>query len=270
MPVLLKGTPMKMQMKTTSLRNLFCAALGIAAFAFTAPAMADQSTGGTEDKGGSVTGVIKFVGEKKPRAVLQMNTDPYCAKAHKEDVLSERWVFGKADGLANVVVQVVKGPGVDGKKFNAPNTPIIVDQVGCMYIPHVSVAMLGQKVQYKNSDATLHNVHVMPKINKEQNIGQPAKGMITDVELTKLEEAIFVKCDVHAWMTNYVHVVDHPYFAVTDGEGSFTIKGLPAGDYELKVWHEVRAFVVQDEATLKVSVKDGEATKAALEVGPKK
>lgn len=253
-------------MKMSTIRSLFCSA--VAALAFAIPAMADQSTGGTDDKGGSVTGVVKFAGEKKPRTPLQMNTDPYCAKAHKEPVLNERWIFGKDDGLANVVVQVVKGPGVDGKKFAAPATPIIVDQVGCMYVPRVSVAVAGQKVQFKNSDATLHNVHVMPKINKEVNVGQPAKGMITDVDLSKLEDAVFVKCDVHAWMQCYVHVVATPYFAVTNGDGQFTIKGLPAGEYELKVWHEVKAFVAKEEV-IKVTIKDGEAAKAEIVMGPK-
>ena len=253
-------------MKMTTIRSLFCSAF--AALAFAIPAMADQSTGGTDDKGGSVTGVVKFSGEKKPRAVLQMNTDPFCAKAHKDPVLNERWIFGKDDGLANVVVQVVKGPGVDGKKFTAPAKPLLIDQVGCMYTPRVSVAVVGQKVQFKNSDATLHNVHVMPKINKEVNIGQPAKGMITDVDLSKLEDAVFVKCDVHAWMQCYVHVIATPYFAVTNGDGQFTIKGLPAGEYELKVWHEVKAFVAKEEV-IKVTIKDGEAAKAEIVMGPK-
>ena len=257
-------------MKMNSIRNLFTSAF--AALAFAIPAMADQSTGGTDDKGGSITGVVKFEGAKKERAVLQMNTDPFCAKAHKDPVLSERWIFGKDDGLANVFVQVVKGPAVDGKKFAAPEKPLIVDQVNCMYTPRVSVALLGQKIQFKNSDATLHNVHVMPKTdvtgNKEINIGQPAKGMISDIEIPKLENGVFVKCDVHAWMQCYVHVVATPYFAVTNGDGQFTIKGLPAGDYELKVWHEVKAFVAKEEV-IKVTIKDGEATKSTIIVGPK-
>jgi plastocyanin len=255
-------------MTTTWFRSLTCSAVAAVALALTAPAMADQSTGGTDDKGGSISGVVKFEGEKKERKALEMTTDPYCVKQHKEPVLSERWIFGKDDGLANVLVQVVKGPGVDGKKFTAPAKAHVVDQVGCMYTPHVSAIVLGQKVEFKNSDATLHNVHVMPKINKEENIGQPAKNMVTAVNFTKLEDAIFTKCDVHAWMNCYVHVLPHPYFAVTDKDGKFTIKGLPAGEYELKVWHEVKAFQAK-EATIKATVKDGEAATANIVVSPK-
>jgi len=254
-------------MMTTWFRSLVYSAGTAAALTLAVPALADQSNGGTDDKGGSITGVVKFEGEKKERKALVMAADPYCAKAHPEEVLSERWIFGKDDGLANVLVQVVKGPGVDGKKFTAPTKSHVIDQVNCMYIPHISAVVLGQKVEFKNSDATLHNVHVMPKINKEENIGQPAKGMVTAVNLNKLEDAIFTKCDVHAWMNCYVHVLPHPYFAVTDKDGNFTIKGLPAGDYELKVWHEVKAFQAK-EPTIKLTVKDDGATKTSIVVAP--
>lgn len=257
-------------MTKTWLRSMFCSAAA-AAMLFTAPAFADLSVGGTDDKGGSITGVTKFVGEKKPRKALEMASDAYCLKAHKEPVLSERWVFGKDDGLANVLVYVVKGPGVDGKKFTAPSTPVLIDQVGCMYVPHVTACMAGQKVQLRNSDSTLHNLHGLPKTNdtgnKEFNVGQPAKGMV-HTESFKPELGLFVKCDVHAWMSSYVNVMTNPYFAVTDKDGNFTIKGLPAGDYELKVWHEVKAFQPTEEV-IKVTVKDEGATKAEIVISPK-
>ncbi len=258
-------------MKLRILPNLFASAL--AALAFAAPALADQSTGGTDDKGGSITGVVKFEGEKKDRKKLnpEMVTDPYCVKAHTEDVFSERWVFGKDDGLANTLVYVSKGPAIDGKKFNAPAKPHLIDQVGCMYVPHISAVMTGQTVILRNSDATLHNLHGLPKTdetgNKEFNQGQPSKGL-EHKETFKPEIGLFIKCDVHAWMSSFIHVLPHPFFAVSDKDGNFTIKGLPAGEYELTVVHEVKAFVAK-ESTLKVTVKDGEAAKYNITVAPK-
>jgi plastocyanin len=233
-------------------------------------AFADQSVGGTDDKGGSVSGVISFEGVKKARPVLVMAADPYCVKANPGPVLSERWVFGADDGLANVLIHVIKGPAIDGKKFTPPKAPHMVDQVNCMYIPHVSAAVAGQKVQFKNSDTTLHNVNILAKINPPENFGQPLKDMVSDTKLTKPEDAVFVRCDVHGWMNCYVHVLTHPYFAVTDRDGKFKIQGLAAGEYELKVWHEVKAFEPKRGSTLKVTIEDGKTATFNLTMMPKK
>lgn len=230
-------------------------------------AIADLSVGGVGDgKGGTVTGIVKFDGKKiAPKPVI-MATDPFCTRfyAGKKAPLSERWKWGADGTLQNVFVTVVSGLG--GKKFEAPKTPHLIDQVGCMYHPHVSGAMIGQKINIKNSDNTLHNVHGLPRINKEFNVGQPVAGMVHDAsakDITKAEEGIFIKCDVHSWMSTYLHVVEHPYFAVTQDAGTFKIQGLPAGTYELKFWHEFRRFA-PDNATVKVTVKNGEEAKVTV------
>lgn len=241
------------------------AALGTSAMA--------QQVGGTDDKGGSVVITAKYGGDKKPaRKALDVSSDPYCVNFYKGKdgggPLNEKWVWSKDEtSIANVFVSVSKG--LEGKKFAAPDKPAVIDQVGCMYSPHVLGVVVGQKLKITNSDSTLHNVHGLPKINTEWNIGQPVKGMANDFVLGKVEEGILVKCDVHAWMNSYVHVVAHPFFAVTGDDGTCTIKGLPAGEYELTVWHEFKTFV-PDNATIKVTVKEGEAAKATVTYAPKK
>jgi hypothetical protein len=97
---------------------------------------------------------------------------------------------------------------------------------------------VGQTLEIKNSDPTLHNVHALAKVNREFNEGQPVQGMISKKKFDKPEVMIKFKCDVHAWMNSYMAVLPHPYFAVSGADGSFTIQGLPPGTYTLEAWHE--------------------------------
>ena len=97
---------------------------------------------------------------------------------------------------------------------------------------------VGQPLVILNSDPTLHNIHAMPKGNTEFNTGQPIQGMKTMHTFDKPEVMVPFKCDVHGWMNAYVGVLDHPYFAVTGPDGSFTLKGLPPGTYTIEAWHE--------------------------------
>ena len=114
----------------------------------------------------------------------------------------------------------------------------MIDQTGCLYVPHVLGIQAGQTLQIRNSDETLHNIHAMPKNNKEFNIGQPVKGLTTERVFDKPEVMVPFKCDVHKWMNSYAGVVDHPFFAVTGPDGSFSLEGVPAGDYVVEAWHE--------------------------------
>jgi len=114
----------------------------------------------------------------------------------------------------------------------------VLDQRGCKYMPHVFGAQVGQPVRIINSDGTLHNVHAVPKENTEFNFGQPLKGMESTQTFTKGEIMVPFRCDVHGWMSAYGGIVPHPFFAVTKNDGSFEIKGLPAGTYTIETWHE--------------------------------
>jgi hypothetical protein len=179
--------------------------------------------------------VIKFEAGKPARGKINMSTDPYCARAHSDAAaLTEEVVVNDDGTLRNAFVQIRSVPG----RFAAPKTPAVIDQVGCIYYPHVLGMVAGQTLIVKNSDATLHNVHGLPKKNPEFNVGQPAKGMQSPFVLKNPEENIVVKCDVHAWMNARVHVVPHPFFSVSDVEGRFEIRGLPPGSYTMEVIHE--------------------------------
>lgn len=206
-------------------------------------------------EGSTVNGKVTFEGDPPKRSKIKMEAEPTCEAKHGEEgALKEDVVVNADKTLKNVVVYVTKISG----KFAVPTTEVEITQEGCIYHPHVSAIMVGQKVHFKNGDPLTHNVHGMPKMNNEFNFGQNQQGQVNPVELATAEAAIKVKCDVHPWMMCWVHVFEHPFFAVTGDDGSYSIKGLPAGEYELKAWHEKS----KTGWTQKVTV-DGKETKEA-------
>ena len=176
---------------------------------------------------------MKLEGTAPAMAAIQMDGDPYCQQAHDKPVLSNEVVTGPGGTLANVFVYVKDFKG----SVAPPDSPVVLDQKGCMYDPHVMGVQVGQKFEVKNSDSTLHNVHAMAETNKSFNVGQPVP-MTSDKTFSAPEVMVRVKCDVHPWMHAYVGVLSHPYFAVSSGSGEFTIHNLPPGTYTIEAWHE--------------------------------
>lgn len=203
----------------------------------------------------SVSGKVSFAGTPPAPEKIKVSADPYCQKEHKEG-LERKTVDVKDGGLKDVFVYVKSG--VTGT-YPAPTEAVELDQQGCMYKPHVVALQIGQPLKIKNNDETLHNIHPRPTVNQEFNIGQPRKGMESIKSFDKKEVMIPVGCDVHPWMRSYISVLDHPFFAVTDADGKFEIKGLPAGEYEIEAIHEKLK-----NTTGKITVKDGESAKLDL------
>ena len=206
--------------------------------------------------GATVTGVVKFKGprpERKPNEALlgQAFCKEACAgKAPLED----KWVFGKNgddDTFGNVLVYVSKG--LDGKKFAPPKEPAVLDQSGCVYTPHVVGVMVGQTLQVRNSDATLHNVMANLRTNKAFNEGMGVKGSTIEKVFQNPEFKADFRCFMHPWMVAYVHVMEHPYYAVTGPDGAFTLRGLQPGEYEIATLHESSRF----EASVRITIKIG-------------
>jgi len=205
---------------------------------------------------GVLTGSIQFEGAVPEMEKLSMSADPSCASSHTNPVFSEAVVVNDNATLRNVFVYIKEGvkgeysPPDDKKSLD--ERPII-DQQGCRYIPHVLGVMTKQKFVIRNSDSTLHNVHSLAENSKQFNLGMPIQGMKLLKSFDASEVMVKVKCDVHPWMRAYIGVLDHPFFSVSDGQGNFTIKDLPDGDYVVEAWHET--YAAQTQA---VTLTDGE------------
>jgi len=183
----------------------------------------------------AITGTVTYAGKVPNLKPISMDADPVCAAKHKEPVPSDVLVLGAGGTMANVMVRVKSAvPGT----FAPPATPVVIDQLGCHYLPHVVGVMVGQTLQLRNSDGLLHNVHALPKVNAPFNMAMPANRTTADTKFGKEEGMFLVKCDVHGWMTAYVGVFANPYFSVTGADGKFSIAGLAPGTYEIEAWHE--------------------------------
>ncbi len=242
------ASPPRSQPARTRPFPIACTALAVVLAAAGCGAAPDSADGGdaadapvaeaapTEPLGdGAVAGVVRFDGELPDLPPLNMEADPACAAQHDEPVYPEVLAVDADSGLGNVLVHVADG--VPGGPYPLPEAPVI-DQVGCRYSPRVAGIMVGQELRILNSDGLLHNVHSVSEVNRPFNRAMPAAIKQATFSFTDPEPAFRIKCDVHPWMSSFVGVFEHPYFAVTNPDGSFEITGLPAGTYTIEAWHE--------------------------------
>ncbi len=180
---------------------------------------------------GSISGIVKFNGPVSKPAQIDMAQDPACGS---QPAFDESLVVNNGD-LQNVFVYVKSG--FNGG-FGQRDEPVVIEQQGCRYHPHVLGALVGQTVKIVNADETTHNIHPMPAHNKQWNESQLPKAEPIVKRFTQPEIMIPIKCNQHAWMKMYLNVVDSPFFAVTGPNGKFEIKGLPPGEYTLAAVHE--------------------------------
>ena len=195
------------------------------------PPAADPATAG------SLTGVVTLEGTPPPAELIRMDGDPKCVTAAQgEERRTEFFVVNDGKTLANVFVYIKDG--LPQRLYPVPETPVVLDQQKCRYLPRVLGVQVGQTLQIKNSDPLLHNVSAEGAVNRPMNVGLPLQGVSANHVFTTREVMIPLKCQVHSWMSGYIGVLEHPFFAVTDQNGRFTMPALPPGTYTIEAWHE--------------------------------
>jgi plastocyanin len=197
----------------------------------------------------TVSGTIHFAGKMPAPVQIDMAQDPACNLGPTN--YSEQYV-GKNGNLQNVFIYIKDGLG--NKLYPAPSTPVVIDQKGCRYTPHVVGVMVGQPVRFTNSDPTMHNIHMIPTVSGNQtvDISQAPNGAPDTRAFAQPELMMPVRCNNHPWMQAFINVSANPFFAVSDENGHFEIKGLPPGTYTIVADHEVLG---QQTATVTVGAK---------------
>ena len=196
---------------------------------------------GPKPAGGTISGKVTYEGTPAKMKPIDMSKEPSCAKMYTTPPLAETVVTGAGNSLENVVVYVSAGALDDA----APSTAAVFTQKGCRYIPHVLAFQVNQEIKIANEDQTSHNIHPLPKLNREWNKSQPP-GTPPITEKYDKHEIFPVKCNVHPWMHGNFAVLKNSHFAVTGDGGAFSLANLPPGKYTITAWHESYGEQTQD------------------------
>jgi plastocyanin len=185
---------------------------------------------------GSVEGIVHLTGKPPARISIDMSADPACAMAPGQN-MTEQYIVSNGH-LANVFLYIKSG--IAPSKAPANTAPVVLDQKGCRYIPHVIALQQGASVEFRNSDPAMHNIHMVSTLggNTILDLSQGPGATPTTHQFNSPEQMIPVRCNNHPWMQAFVNVADSPYFAVSATDGTFRITGLPAGTYTLAAIHE--------------------------------
>ena len=199
---------------------------------------------------GAIVGWVIYQGTPPKAKAINFGPEKVCANLHGDrPPVYETLVVNPNSTVKGTLVTIRgKVPG----EYKPPAQPVVIDQVGCIFAPHVAGVLVGQEIEFRNSDPVSHNIRGTPTRNQPFNNVFAAK-VTAKTKFDSPEIGIPLKCDIHYWMSGYVHVSQHPFFAITGDDGSFVIPDVPPGDYTLLAWHETLKNQTQP-----ITVKAGE------------
>jgi len=184
--------------------------------------------------GGTVSGRVVFRGEPPILPPIEVAKDrEVCGTAVPSSALVV------APGTRGVRYAVVF---IEGAPAAAAPDPLDVtlENQQCRFVPRVLAIRVGAELAIVNGDPVLHNLRAWSQGDPPRavfNVVQPTQGQVTRRTI-KRGGVMALTCDAHVHMSGWVLAFDHPYFAVTNENGEFTIAGVPAGRYRVTVWHE--------------------------------
>jgi len=182
-------------------------------------------------QGGELLGSIKYKGEAPVNQSHPVNNNPdFCGSTVQEETFI---VNPDNKGLENVVISI---QGVQSG-MKPPSPTLVIENRHCHFVPHLQAAMVGDSYEIRNADPVLHNTHLHLEETTLMNVAMPPGGKNIKKTLSQAG-VVNVRCDAHKFMHGWLLVFDNPYFAVTDKDGNFEIKNVPAGHYTLKTWSE--------------------------------
>ncbi len=183
----------------------------------------------------AITGFVLYQGTPPKPKAINFGPEKVCSSLHPDKPPVYETLVVNPNGSLKWAVVGIRG-NVSGK-YPPPEKPVVVDQLGCIFAPHVVGAMVGQEIEFRNSDPVTHNIRGTATRNRPFNNNFAPKS-ITKIKFDSPEIGIPLKCDIHFWMSGSINVFPHPFFAVTGDDGSFVISGVPPGNYTLLAWHE--------------------------------
>jgi plastocyanin len=193
-------------------------------------AQIDSATGAT------ISGRVHLAGKAPEMPVLDMSANPACERLNKKPRRAEQVVVNANGTLRNTFVWIKTG--LPQARWSPPADVAKMDQVGCVYEPHVLGLMVGQTLEVSNSDTVNHNVHAESSVNAGWSVTEAPRAEKKIKRFEKEEVMFAVSCGVHPWMRSYLGVSSHPFFFVTGDDGTFTLKGVPPGTYTVEAVHE--------------------------------
>jgi hypothetical protein len=195
---------------------------------------------GSAQEWGDLSGQFVYKGTPPtPKAIVPDKDIPVCGK-HKlfvEDVVVDK----ETGGISGIAVYLFTTPAtkvnIHPDLAKPPAEGVLVDNKNCRFEPHVAAVRTGQKFIVGNGDPVGHNTKAEFFNNPSFNDLIPAGGKVEKTFMASESTPVKLECSIHTWMNAYLLVRDNPYFAVTDKQGKFSIKNLPAGEHTFVVWH---------------------------------